>query len=108
MDNIVSMSELALANGIQVVLSSVLPTDHFIWNPDVEQIVEKIHHLNQRIIEYCNSRHIPYLDYYTSMTDNSASMIEAYTDDGVHPTSAGYEVMEAKLLDTLETVNLTY
>jgi lysophospholipase L1-like esterase len=108
MDNIVSMSELALANGIQVVLSSVLPTDHFIWNPDVEQIVEKIHHLNQRIIEYCNSRHIPYLDYYTSMTNNSASMIEAYTDDGVHPNSAGYDVMEAKLKEMFETLNQYY
>lgn len=108
MDNIVSMSELALANGIQVVLSSVLPTDHFIWNPDVEQIAEKIHHLNQRIIEYCNSRHIPYLDYYTSMTDNSASMIEAYTDDGVHPNSAGYDVMEVKLKEMFETLNQYY
>ena len=52
--------------------------------------------------------HLPYIDYYNSMASDDYSMIKHFTDDGVHPTSAGYEVMEAKLLDTLETVNLTY
>ena len=39
MDNIMSMTELALAHGIQVVLSSVLPTDRFVWNTGVKDVV---------------------------------------------------------------------
>ena len=108
MDNIKSMTELALANGIKVILSSVLPTDRFIWNPGVARVVEKIQHLNLRIKDYCDIMHLPYIDYYNSMASDDYSMIKHFTDDGVHPSSAGYDVMEAKLLDTLETVNQTY
>ena len=35
MDNIMSMTELALSHGIKVMLSSVLPCDSFVWNPSV-------------------------------------------------------------------------
>ena len=105
MDNIKSMTELAMANGIQVILSSVLPADGFSWNPNVRDVVKKIKHLNERIMEYCEIRHIPYVDYFKSMTSNGASMIKGYTEDGVHPNSAGYDMMETVLLDTLKTYN---
>ena len=105
MDNIKSMTELALANSIQVVLSSVLPTDRFSWNPGVVDVVGKIRHLNQRIRAYCDLMHLPYLDYFNAMTSNGSSMISSFSDDGVHPNSAGYDVMEGKLLEILETMN---
>ena len=108
MDNIVSMTELALNHGIQVVLSSVLPTDSYCWNPEVADVVGKIHRLNNRISAYCDSRHLPYLDYYPSMTSNDASMIASYTDDGVHPNSAGYDVLEVKLLEMLGKISQYY
>ena len=106
MDNIESMTELAKAHGIQVVLSSVLPTDRYSWNPSVKDVALKIRNLNQRIIEYCNSNHIPYIDYYRSMTTDAVSMIAGYTDDGVHPNSAGYDIMELKLMAMLETLEI--
>lgn len=106
MDNIESMTELAKAHGIQVVLSSVLPTDRYSWNPRVKDVALKIRNLNQRIIEYCNSNHIPYIDYYRSMTTDAVSMIAGYTDDGVHPNSAGYDIMELKLMSMLETLEI--
>ena len=104
MDNIKSMTELAQANGIQVVLSSVLPTDRYSWNPRVKDVVKKIRNLNQRITEYCHSNNIPYIDYYTPMTADAASMITSYTDDGVHPNSAGYDIMEVELMAMLSTL----
>ena len=106
MDNIKSMTELALANGIQVILSSVLPTDRFSWNPGVTDVVEKVQNLNRRIKGYCELMHIPYIDYYNSMTGNGSSMMKGFTHDGVHPNSAGYDAMEVKLLNILETINL--
>ena len=105
MDNIKSMTELALSHGIKVVLSSVLPTDGFCWNPGVEDVVGKIRHLNQRIVDYCAAMQIPYVDYYPVMTSDDAAMNKALTDDGVHPNSTGYDIMEVKLLDTLSQMN---
>ena len=47
-DNLYSMTELALANGIQVVLCSVLPAYDFPWRPGQEP-AEKVVELNRRI-----------------------------------------------------------
>jgi lysophospholipase L1-like esterase len=106
MDNIMSMTELAQAHGIIVVLSSVLPTDSFIWNTGVKDVGGKIDRLNRRIIGYCTSRHIPYIDYHTPMRGSGAAMKSAFTDDGVHPNADGYLVMEAKLLEMLKNLEL--
>lgn len=102
MDNIKSMTELAQAHGIVVMLSSVLPADSFIWNTRVKDAVQKIQHLNHRIIDYCESNNIAYIDYYSLMATPGGAMIPAYTEDGVHPNSAGYEVMERILIDALK------
>ena len=102
MDNIQSMTELALAHGIEVVLTSVLPCDEFCWNPSVRNASEKIIHLNQRIKQYASSLpHVHYLDYYPSMTLDGTSLNKAFTEDGVHPNSQGYDMMEVKLIEML-------
>ncbi len=102
MDNIQLMTELALAHGIVVVLSSVLPCDEFCWNPSVKNASAKIQSLNRRIKEYASaSAHVHYLDYYPSMTLDGSSMNPDYTPDGVHPNSRGYDAMESKLVQIL-------
>lgn len=108
MDNIMSMTELALAHGIQVVLSSVLPTDRFVWNTGVKDVVGKIGRLNARIKAYCEARQIPFLNYFPSLTADGSSMAAEYTDDGVHPNLTGYAVMEPLLLKQLIQSNLYY
>ena len=106
MDNIQSMTELALMHGIEVVLTSVLPCDQFCWNPTVKDVPEKIASLNMRIMSYIAQKdHVYYLDYFPSMTLDGQSMNSSFTDDGVHPNSMGYDVMEAKLLDRLQHLN---
>lgn len=105
MDNIQSMTELALHNGINVVLSSVLPCSHFIWNRSVRNVPEKIQSLNTRIQELAERLHLPYIDYYGSMVYNESGAINpAYSEDGVHPNATGYNVMERLLLDVLKTI----
>ena len=108
MDNIMSMAELALSHGIRVVLSSVLPADGFVWNPNVRDAPVKIMHLNERIKAYCVEEKLPYIDYYSWMTADGSSMIKAYTEDGVHPCAAGYDVMEVRLLEMLNQLNTYY
>lgn len=102
MDNIISMAELAIVNGIKVVLTSVLPCDGFIWNTSIKDSPEKIDHLNARIMEYVSKKpEVYYLDYFSSMTLDGRSMNSSYTDDGVHPNARGYDVMETKLMALL-------
>lgn len=101
MDNITSMTELALSHGIQVVLTSVLPCDQFCWNTSVKDVVFKIQHLNSRIKAYADQLKVPFLDYYPSMTVDGSSIFEGYSEDGVHPNARGYDQMEALLLNQL-------
>ena len=102
MDNIMSMTELALSHGIKVILSSVLPCDNFGWNPSVKNVKDKILRLNGRIHKYALSRNLIYIDYYTRMRTPDGGMFKDYSDDGVHPNSEGYNAMEAMLNIALE------
>ena len=93
MDNIISMSELAKANGIKVVLCSVIPAFDYPWKPGLNPD-KKIGELNEIIKNYADSHGIIYLDYYLSMVDEKKGLKDEYTYDGVHPNKAGYKVME--------------
>lgn len=92
-DNLASMAELANANGIRVVLSSVLPVLDYPWKPGLEP-AEKIVTLNAWIKSYCTKKGFTYLDYFTPMADERHGMKADLTYDGVHCTAAGYMVME--------------
>jgi lysophospholipase L1-like esterase len=72
----------------------------------VKDVVGKIKRLNERILGYCQEKHLPYIDYFSWMTANGTTMISDYTDDGVHPSPAGYDVMEVRLLEMLNKLNL--
>lgn len=92
-DNIISMAELAKANGIKTVLCSVLPAYDFSWNPGLKP-AEKIVSLNKMIRNYADKNGIIYLDYYSALVDSRKGLKAEYSEDGVHPNAAGYKVME--------------
>lgn len=94
MGNIISMAQLAETNNIKVILSSVLPAYDFPWHPGLKP-AEKIAKLNSMIKSYCKENNIVYLDYYSKMVDEKMGLDQKYTNDGVHPTLAGYKVMDA-------------
>jgi len=91
--NIVAMIKLAESHKIKVVVSSVLPANAFLWRPRIKP-AEKVIALNAMLKAYCSSNGIVYLDYYSSMVDDAKGLDKKYTEDGVHPTLAGYKVME--------------
>lgn len=91
--NIISMAELAKANNIRVILCSVLPANTFPWRPQIYP-ADKVIALNTMIKAYADANNITYVDYYTPMVDSKKGLDKKYTDDGVHPTLAGYKVME--------------
>ena len=101
--NIVSMVELAKANKIKVILTSVLPAAKFSWNKGITDTPDKIEALNALIKEYAKKHKIPYVDYYTLMvTGPERALNPAYSKDGVHPTAEGYEVMEALIKPVID------
>ena len=91
-DNIFSMAELAKANGINVVLCSVLPAFDYPWKPGLEP-AEKITALNQMLKEYAAKNKLGYIDYHTAMKDARNGLQAIYSEDGVHPNEAGYKIM---------------
>lgn len=92
MNNLKSMAELARANGIEPVLSSVLPAYDFPWRPGMEPY-KKVPPLNNMIREYAEANDITYLDYFTPMADSRNGLDKTLASDEVHPTVKGYEMM---------------
>jgi len=86
------MCELAKAHDIKVILCSVVPATDYSWSPGKDP-KEKIPGLNKLIKEYASSKKIPYVDYYSAMVDEQMGLKVEYSNDGVHPTLAGYEIM---------------
>lgn len=91
-DNLASMTELAQANGIKVVLSSVLPVWRYPWKPELEP-AQTIVALNAWIKEYARTHGAIYVDYHSPMADERHGMKATLAVDGVHPNEAGYRVM---------------
>ena len=91
-ENIFSMAELAKANGIKVVLCSVLPAFDYPWKPGLEP-AEKIVTLNEMIKAYADRNDIVYLDYFSAMANKQKGLMAEFTFDGVHPNKAGYMMM---------------
>ena len=91
-DNLMGMVEMAQANGIRVVLSSVLPVSDYPWKPGLEP-GPKIVALNAWMREYAAARHETYLDYHSAMVNEKLGLNADLAADGVHPTAKGYGMM---------------
>ena len=100
-DNLTSMTELAQANHIRVVIASVLPAADYPWHRGQEPAA-KIRDLNTWIAEYCKQKKVTYLDYYSAMADENGAMKPGISKDGVHPNAAGYAIMEPLAEKVLE------
>ena len=91
-DNLASMTQLAQANGIRVVLCSVLPVFDYPWHPGLEPAA-KIVALNKWIKAYAATRGAVYVDFHSAMADARQGMRREFSDDGVHPNAAGFRLM---------------
>jgi lysophospholipase L1-like esterase len=103
-ENIISMAEIAKANEIKVFICSTLPAIDFPWSPGMDP-GPKVVKLNSILKNYCDSNNIPYVDYFSAMSDEKGGLkVPEYTtaDDLVHPNLAGYKVMEKIILKALD------
>ena len=91
-DNLMSMTEIAKANGIRVVLSSVLPAYDFPWRRGIGP-APKVVALNAWIKCYAAQAGAVYLDYHSKLSDARGGLSAELAADGVHPTEAGYRLL---------------
>jgi len=87
------MVDLARANGIRVVLSSLLPVNDYLSPQTEKRPPEKLRELNAWIKDYAAKTKVVYLDYWPAMLDEKGVLRKELTWDGLHPNDAGYEVM---------------
>ncbi len=104
MSNIRSMTEIAKANGIEVVLASVLPSAKFEWNRALGDRSAMIVELNKRIKQYADATGLPFIDYHSAMKNDDNGMDPGLAADGVHPTPKGFDVMKNLALPVIENV----
>ena len=92
------MAELAKANGIKVVLSSIMPTSAY-HTPDAacrrrrSRPMSRIRAINDWMKQYAAANGHVYLDYFTPMLDAAGLMKTELTNDDLHPNAAGYAMM---------------
>lgn len=91
-DNIFSMSEIADANGIKVIICSILPAIEYPWKPEIKP-AKIIVEVNQKLRAYAGQHGHYYLDYHSEMSDEKGGMKRGLAYDEVHPTAEGYRVM---------------
>lgn len=94
-DNIMTMTELAKAHGIRVVLASLTPVCDCFSKPTARQRwQEKIVEVNELLKDYAAHSGSVYLDYYGALADGR-DLRKEFTTDGMLPNDAGYNVMAA-------------
>ena len=93
----------AQANGVEVILCSVLPAYDYPWSPGKEPNI-KIPILNSMIKDFAKKSGAHFLDYFKVLNDGNNGIIKEYSNDGVHLTEKGYRVLEPLLEYALEKV----
>jgi lysophospholipase L1-like esterase len=91
-DNLASMADLARANGVRVVLCSVLPAYDYPWRPGLRP-APTIVALNRRIRAFAERQGHVYADLHAATADARQGLPPALSEDGVHPNAAGYRAM---------------
>jgi lysophospholipase L1-like esterase len=91
--NLTSLTQLASANSIQVVLASLTPVCDCFVPRTPSRPLSRLRAINQWIQRYTKRNGFVYLDYWTPLADSHGMMRREYTVDGVHPNDAGYAPM---------------
>jgi lysophospholipase L1-like esterase len=106
--NLVSLAELAQAQGIRVIFASVLPVHNYSAAAAelyADRPMAKIRALNHWLQTWCAAHSATYLDYFSHMVDGQGLLRRELADDGLHPNEAGFRVMaplaEAAIRSTL-------
>lgn len=100
-NNIRTMTTLAQANGIGVVLASIPPADMFGWRPQLKPAM-RIEVLNDWLEAYAAETGAVFVDYHRLLTSDGDAMSPKLTHDGVHPHKLGYAAIHEAATDAID------
>ncbi|MGZ4789157.1 MAG: SGNH/GDSL hydrolase family protein [Terriglobales bacterium] len=95
-NNYASMADIARANHIAVIFSSILPINNYTPASQrffAERSMGKIHELNAWLKNHAQQHGDVYLDYYSQILDDKGLLRRDLAEDGLHPNETGYRIM---------------
>lgn len=92
LDNVRSMTEIARANGIRVIIASVTPVCDCVTDQTSTRPQGKLVGLNGALRDYAAESGSIFLNYYAALV-NGRDFKAELTADGLLPNDAGYAVM---------------
>ncbi|HMF93698.1 MAG TPA: SGNH/GDSL hydrolase family protein [Vicinamibacterales bacterium] len=92
LDNVRSMTEIAKANGIRVIVASVTPVCDCVTDQTTTRPQGKLIGLNGALRDYAAESGLVFLNYYAALV-NGRDFKPELTVDGLLPNDAGYAVM---------------
>ena len=100
-ENVVAMCQLARANNIVPLISSIPPCASFVWNPDIKDAAQTIVEINERLRKFADANNIVYVDYHSALADEHGGFPAKLSADGCHPNPDTYFIMEELVLKAI-------
>ncbi|RDE05667.1 GDSL-type esterase/lipase family protein [Sphingomonas aracearum] len=91
-NNMRAMADMARANGIAVVIGSVLPADRFGW-ATAYRPAWQLREMNDWLRRFAAEHGYRFVDYHAAMSTAEGAMRAGLSEDRVHPNAAGYAIM---------------
>ena len=100
-NNVISMCQLARANGIIPIISSITPCTSFVWRTEIKDAGQTIVDINKDLKAYADANDIVYVDYHSALADEHMGFPLSLSEDGCHPDPNTYYTMEALVLKAI-------
>ena len=100
--NIVAMCDLALANGIVPIISSIPPCSEFPWRREIKNPGQTIVVINHVLKTYAKLNGFIYVDYHSAFADENLGLPKTLSDDGCHPNPDTYFTMEDMVVEAIQ------
>ena len=105
-ENIIAMCNLAKANGIVPIISSIPPCSEFPWRKEILNPGQTIVNINKSLKEYADKNGIVYVDYHAALADENLGLPKTLSGDGCHPNPGTYFTMEEMVLKAINSLNI--
>ena len=105
-ENIIAMCNLAKANGIVPIISSIPPCSEFPWRKEILNPGQTIVNINKSLKEYADKNGIVYVDYHAALADENLGLPKTLSGDGCHPNPDTYFTMEEMVLKSINSLNI--
>ncbi len=92
-NHVMAMVDIAKANGIGIVLGSILPAAKFPWKPALAP-AKQVMMLNAWLRDLARAKGAVYADYHGALANAEGGLNPDIAPDGIHPNAKGYSLME--------------